>query len=698
MTYSTTLVFRSIFSVCNSIIHHIYTYTSGGNKTIDINTSGTPTTNMSYSNIESDSTLANNSGGDDSSTMTCDHNSDPNSSNTNINNNTCIQHNDSVTPEPSTGNTTPPTDTINNTPTNTTTSTNNTTTTTTTLLFTDPYTSITYTNWQNDILPYKQPCGHNYARCSSLRLIGFPVDHDAMVWCHQVLQTVTKALIVLSTDTTTSTPTTNTNTAATKAGSISGGASGKGHNYDPSPAEPNKCYKLHELVDLKDTYKNITNNIMYNDYIIPIQHIIHQNNTLYTFKQSIYNDYIYFINTIYKAIPLIFNINPESKAYHPPENNMTNIVQYIISNISSVCIIYITQYTYLIILVYYIISICILIVPVLRGLLATPTTATTTNNNNKVNTNNKNNNNNINNNNTTSNIAYNTYELLQPHIHLFYNEILCKKVFIYYIILLYILTLLSTYFGFLPYILPYTFTLSQLQRGFTLVFYICISYGIVLFIRILLYISIYIISYTINRLVDFWRIIIRMTIWCKRIRQYMRLYVIKSFKKVYTNNINSIYIKYPILYKLYTIFISYIELFIILTIVTITSKVIIMNKAGNQLFSTLTYMLNIGCVSGFVCLLYEYMLTIYSITHTSSTLIPIHNRNPLFSPITLVLTYTPTILYAIPTFIYSYTLLYSMNSMYIDTSYVLLQMFDVERIHYCMAVYAVALHMRAARR
>ena len=52
-----------------------------------------------------------------------------------------------------------------------------------------PYSSITMDNWQLHMAPYIDP-PHVSIRTSQMPEVGFPVDHKALLWCNQVLQSV----------------------------------------------------------------------------------------------------------------------------------------------------------------------------------------------------------------------------------------------------------------------------------------------------------------------------------------------------------------------------------------------------------------------------------------------------------------------------------------------------------------------------
>lgn len=56
---------------------------------------------------------------------------------------------------------------------------------------------ITKDNWEHHIMPYIEPQFLS-VRTSQLQGVGFPIDHTAMLWCHQLLQVVSRGMETLS--------------------------------------------------------------------------------------------------------------------------------------------------------------------------------------------------------------------------------------------------------------------------------------------------------------------------------------------------------------------------------------------------------------------------------------------------------------------------------------------------------------------
>jgi hypothetical protein len=462
--------------------------------------------------------------------------------------------------------------------------------------------SITQEDWDRDISPYVDPA-HLVLRTIQLRDIGFPVDHQAMLWCHQVIQTVKTALLALVID--------ESSTSFDWNNVFPYISTDDGHNssnYKRLPIQP-----VARLMRRKDeSARSIASGK--ND----IEYFIHQ----LSGGRGIFAQSIGMVRTIGTL--------------------------FFISSISVV------------LLAYYFISCAILLVPLFQGLLGDKQV----------------------------NSCQSYLKLIQPSVHTHFPNIMSwiKQRFRSYLISS-SLFVTAGIFAILAIILSSAYmcassnSTSCVTVGLAPTLMIG-SYGLALVAHLFVAASMFAVSWSLNTVSYGLWITLRCTLWCKPIRQLFRK-IIKPIKNKWLSISRKSWI-ITIIWECW--------FFILVFSAVIAASLHNTGMMSNSpVMSSGTYLLSVFCVTSFLLFCIEYIFLIKSISSNNSSL------NPLYSSMTLTVIYTPALLQSLPTFLYSWYLLYGMNNYY-STALSVLSFFDPERIHYCLSISLIALHLTKTRR
>lgn len=504
----------------------------------------------------------------------------------------------------------------------------------------DKYKSITMDDWLLDVDMYIDP-QHLTVRTSQLLDVGFPIDHEGILSCNQVLRFITSALDKLTSDAGLADGSSTTGTLASVAG-------------------------------LELNYPQLDTT----SFIPPVAQILQRNHTSAMYKDSARYDGEYFISL------LTVNFRTVWKGMFKSLDNVN--VGRTVGIIRTMTYYFFATQASAIAFSYYFLTVATLITPLVTGLLGGNAAA----------------------------IAHRVLGLSDPSVHLFLSNILAwwidkfrsqfpsmQMTGISVTQWRTLSSVLALFLGLSAAGFHYyasAYPLLAMYRLSSVLFPLA-AYGLALIARILLIVVLTLFALLMKGCYSAGRSLLRATVWSKPVRHFFRTQVSRPMKKA-----TSAYLSpSSVLGRLYILIVDH-SVVLLLTgaiIVLSRDRLSLLNGAAGVASSTTTldlsmYALSVGCIVSTLyvsilcgCVLWRVPIDPQSATHVT----------PFYAHVTLLLLYAPALLLSLPTLLYSMQLLFGPPSFYSHT-HAVLKILDPDRIHFCMALSVIALHLRKVLR